>query len=92
MVATNPFHVLFPRRPSNASPYSPSSRLFLNPIYIDVAAVPGFSDCAAAQSSEATLSALRETELVDYPNVVATKLRALETLFEGLNDDLLLAD
>lgn len=43
VVAMNPFHALFPRRPSEASPDSPSSRLFLNPIYIDVAAVPGFS-------------------------------------------------
>lgn len=40
-VATNPFHALLPRRPSDASPYSPSSRIFLNPIYIDVSAVPG---------------------------------------------------
>jgi 4-alpha-glucanotransferase len=83
VVATNPFHALFPRRPGEASPYSPSSRLFLNLIYIDIAAVPGFIDCAAGQPSEATLSVLRETELVDYRNVMATKLRALESLFEG---------
>ena len=83
VVATNPFHALFPRRPSDASPYSPSSRLFLNSIYIDVAAVPGFSDCAAGQPSEATLSVLRESKLVDYRNVMATKLGALESLFEG---------
>jgi 4-alpha-glucanotransferase len=82
VVGTNPFHALFPRRPSDASPYSPSSRIFLNPIYIDVTAVPGFPNCLAAQESEATLSVLRNTELVDYPNVVATKLRALEALFE----------
>ena len=42
VVATNPFHALLPRRPSDASPYSPSSRIFLNPIYIDISAVPGF--------------------------------------------------
>jgi 4-alpha-glucanotransferase len=83
IVATNPFHALFPRRSSDASPYSPSSRLFLNSIYIDVAAVPGFSGSAAGLPSEATLSVLRETKLVDYRNVMATKLRALESLFEG---------
>lgn len=82
VVAVNPFHALFPRRPGDASPYSPSSRLFLNPIYIDVAAVPGFSDCAAAQPAEAMLSMLRNAEFVDYPKVAATKLRALEALFE----------
>ena len=83
VVATNPFHALFPRHPSDASPYSPCSRLFLNPVYIDVAAAPGFIDCALAQPSDMTISALRKTEFVDYPNVVATKLRALEALFEG---------
>jgi 4-alpha-glucanotransferase len=88
VVATNPFHALLPRRPSDASPYSPSSRIFLNPIYIDVSAVPGFLNCPAAQPSEGTLSALRKTEFVDYPNVVATKLRALEALFEGFRDRL----
>ena len=83
VVATNPFHALFPCRPSDASPYSPSSRIFLNPIYIDVAAVPGFANCLKAQPSEPTLSVLRKTEFVDYPNVVTTKLRAFEALFEG---------
>jgi 4-alpha-glucanotransferase len=82
VVATNPFHAPFPRRPNDASPYSPSSRLFLNLIYIDVAAVPGFSDCAVGQPSEAMLCGLRDTKLVDYPNVLATKLCALEALFE----------
>jgi 4-alpha-glucanotransferase len=83
VVATNPFHALFPRRPSDVSPYSPSSRLFLNPIYIDVTAVPGFADCLAARPSDATLCALRETGLVDYPDVLAAKLRALEALFDS---------
>src|SRR4030095_10509318 len=32
-ISLNPFHALFPGRPEDASPYSPSSRLFLNPLY-----------------------------------------------------------
>src|SRR5438270_621845 len=32
-VALNPLHVLFDDRAEAASPYSPSSRLFLNPLY-----------------------------------------------------------
>ena len=81
VVATNPFHALFPNRPSNASPYSPSSRLFLNPIYIDVTAVPSFSGCHAAHPANSILSSLRETKLVDYPEVWANKLRSFEALF-----------
>src|SRR5262247_3452588 len=38
----NPLHALFDDRPGQASPYAPNSRLFLNPLYIDVSAVPEF--------------------------------------------------
>ena len=36
LVGVNPLHALFPHRPEKASPYSPSSRLFLNTIYLDL--------------------------------------------------------
>jgi 4-alpha-glucanotransferase len=41
-VGLNPLHVLFDDRPGDCSPYSPNSRLFLNPLYIDVEKLPGF--------------------------------------------------
>ena len=88
VVATNPFHALLPRRPSDASPYSPSSRYLSEPNLYRYCGGAGILNCPAAQPSEATLSALRKTEFVDYPNVVATKLRALEALFEGFRDRL----
>ncbi len=40
VLGLNPLHALFPGNPAHASPYSPSSRCFLNPLYIDVEAVP----------------------------------------------------
>ncbi len=91
-VATNPFHALFPQRPADASPYAPSSRLFLNPIYIDTTSVPGFAECSAAHIGDATLSALRDTKLVDYPKVWAAKLHAFEALFAAFQRRLTHAD
>ena len=41
VVGLNPLHALFPHDRSRASPYQPSDRRFLDPIYIDVSGLPG---------------------------------------------------
>ena len=46
-VGLNPIHALYPANPESASPYSPSSRRWLNVIYIDVTAVPEYQQNAA---------------------------------------------
>ena len=43
MLGLNPLHALFPHDRSRASPYHPSDRRFLDPIYIDVSGFPGGS-------------------------------------------------
>jgi 4-alpha-glucanotransferase len=85
-VGLNPLHALFPGNPAHASPYSPSSRCFLNPLYVDIAAVPDLADCPEARDRiesaafRAQLGALRGTTLVDYVAVAALKLPVLERL------------
>ncbi len=75
----NPLHALFPAEPRHISPYSPSSRLFLNPLYIDIEAVPDFAESTAAQlciaSPEAAtrIAAVRDSDLVDYEQIAALK-------------------
>ncbi len=87
IIGLNPLHALFAHNPAHASPYSPSSRLQLNVLYIDVEAVDGFRDCEAArdrvQSPEfqSRLAKLRETELIDHVGVAAAKFEVLELLF-----------
>jgi len=49
-VGLNPLHALFLDAPQSASPYSPSSRLFRNPLYLDVTAVPGFAESGEAHA------------------------------------------
>lgn len=41
MIGLNPLHALFPHDRSRASPYQPSDRRFLDPMYIDVSRYPG---------------------------------------------------
>lgn len=79
MVGINPLHTLYPDEPEAASPYSPSTRLFGNPLYLDIEAVPEFQSCAAAQTLAASdgyrdaLRSLRAAPQVRYREVAALK-------------------
>ena len=86
LVAINPLHATNLREPTAASPYSPSSRLFLNALYIDVEAVEEFRELASADAKFAThwheeSSRLREAALVEYPRVAAAKKAMFEVLY-----------
>ena len=81
-VGLNPLHALFDDRPADCSPYSPNSRLFLNPLYIDVERLPGFRRDAFAGSSD-QLARLRSSETVDYVGVAELKWRAIRHAFEN---------
>ncbi len=86
-VGLNPLHALFPHRPEVASPYSPSSRNALNPIYLDVEALPEFLECDEArrwvdsEDFQRRLQQLRAAEMVDYAQVAAAKTGVLELLW-----------
>lgn len=82
-VGLNPLHAL---PPGQASPYSPSSRLFLNLLYIDVDAVPEFPGIEACGLS-AEVSRLRRAEMVDYPAVRAVKLAALRAAYRAFREN-----
>ena len=88
VVGLSPLHALFPANPLHASPYSPSSRLFLNLLLLDVEAVAEFAECVAAQaafnepSTQAQLRALRGEERIQYARVAGLKLSLLEPLYQ----------
>ncbi|MEC5396656.1 malto-oligosyltrehalose synthase [Uliginosibacterium sp. H1] len=83
----SPTHALFPHEAERASPYSPSSRTWLNVLYLGIEAIADFAEHAALRARVATpefqerLAALRATELVDYAAVGALKFEALEALY-----------
>ena len=92
IVGVNPLHALFPHNPDHISPYSPSSRVYLNVLYLDVEAVPEFAGCETARAALATpefqsrLRALRAAELVDYRGVAEAKLWALRAMYEHFRE------
>ncbi len=87
LVGLNPLHALFPHAPERTSPYSPSSRLFHNVLYLDPELIEEFHESAEAQQLAASpelvarLKALRTADLVDYPGVAAAKMQMLELLY-----------
>ena len=82
-VGINPLHALFAAEPRHFSPYSPSSRVWLDYLYIDVTAVPGFAENLAVQNlaSADAVGAVRGAGLVDYTGVAAVKRPVLEALY-----------
>jgi 4-alpha-glucanotransferase len=91
-IGVNPLHALAPADPERASPYSASSRHFLNVLYVSVPDVPEFPECAAASERAsdprfaARLESLRAAPLVDYRGVAGAKLEILELLFRDFRD------
>ena len=86
-VGLNPIHSLFPANPEGASPYSPSSRRWLNILYIDVSSVPEFTLSAEAQQTvgsaefQQRLQKARDAHWVNYTEVSELKMSILPLLF-----------
>jgi 4-alpha-glucanotransferase len=86
-VGVNPLHALFAAEPLHIAPYSPSSRIWLDHLYIDPTAAPGFAEDEAVRALMggqwfgATRYAARSAEFIDYGAVAACKRAVLEALF-----------
>jgi 4-alpha-glucanotransferase len=77
-IGLNPLHALRYDCSASGSPYAPNSRLFLNPLYIDVEAVEEF---AGADAFTAEIERLRQADLVDYLAVARLKLAGLQRAY-----------
>lgn len=92
-VGINPLHALFTSKPAFASPYSPSSREWLNPIYLDIEKVGAFTyneqlkNWLAQPKIRQRIAALRITETVTYTAVWACKRDALHMAFNAFEQD-----
>lgn len=80
----SPLHALFASDRGKISPYSPSSRLFLETIHIDPQAVPGFEESGAQalwEEAQAAVAPLADAALTDHAQVWAAKRPVLEKLW-----------
>ena len=85
-IGLNPLHMLFDDRPGHISPYSPNSRRFLDPLYIDIERIAEFPGVAAI-GLESEIERLRGSEKVDYPGVRAAKIKALRACHAAFRSD-----
>jgi 4-alpha-glucanotransferase len=69
-------------KPTDCSPYSPNSRLFLNPLYIDVEAIPEYS-ADLLPDARKLAARLREGDRVNYAEVGPLKWRGLRAAYDA---------
>ena len=85
VVGINPLHALFGEERERASPYHPSDRRFLDPIYIDVEDVPDLAAAAEARAildrDRGAIAALAAAANVDYAAVWQVKRSVLQACF-----------
>ncbi|MFY9326934.1 MAG: malto-oligosyltrehalose synthase [Georgfuchsia sp.] len=98
IVGVNPLHAMFPDDPGKISPYSPSSRCFLNILYLDIEAIPEFGACETARNLvasnpfQARLRRLRANKEVDYVETARAKREVLALLYRHFRDSHLALD
>ncbi len=88
-VGLNPLHALFPGERERASPYHPSDRRFLDPLYLDLAALGDADPLGKARADLAALDHVRaELEArrsIDYSGVAVLKGAILDEVFKGFD-------
>lgn len=88
-IGLNPLHPLYQNNPAHRSPYSPTSRCFLNTLYIDVTSAPFYQETKSVQTLvnssqfKDKITFAKQTELIDYPAVADVKYQALELLYQA---------
>ncbi|WP_410216791.1 4-alpha-glucanotransferase [Paracoccus sp. (in: a-proteobacteria)] len=78
-IGLNPLHAMFLSNPQHCSPFSPSNRRFLNPLYIAVDRVPGYQ---ADMTTVDHIERLQQSSLVDYEGVAAIKIDVLRRIWQ----------
>lgn len=83
MVLVNPLHGAAPVISQQPSPYFPMTRIYRNPLYLNIEQIPGFGDVAAELAPVAARArALNDQRRIDRDEVFHAKYTALDVLWE----------
>ena len=94
-LAISPLHALFAAAPERFSPYAPSSRLFLNGLYIDPVRTSGEQTVRAVVDTHNLRQELAELEwldLIDWPRAARARMTILRSVYEWASVDLAHSD
>jgi 4-alpha-glucanotransferase len=84
-VLVNPLHAAGPTKPMEPSPYLPTSRRFVNPLYLRVEAIPEFAQLRkrgrVRRLRDAVQQHAAELDAIDRDTAWAAKRAALELVF-----------
>lgn len=81
-IGLNPLHALSPSLDEYFSPYSPSDRRFINPLYIDPYWLTDYTEQVKQSLDRTLLAALRAASKVDYQKVRELKFPVFEGMFK----------
>lgn len=88
MVLINPLNAALPILPQEASPYSPSSRRYRNPLYLHIEEMPGVEKIEAdLRQLAADAQALNDERKIDRDRVFQLKLDALHKIWALFRKD-----
>ncbi|HEY2351157.1 MAG TPA: 4-alpha-glucanotransferase [Candidatus Acidoferrum sp.] len=93
IVMVNPLCATAPVLPQQCSPYFPSSRLFLNPLYLSIADVAGVREAIPnLEKFSEEGRTLNQHPLIERDGIFRLKMRALETIWPQVRDKISLDD
>ena len=83
-LALSPTHALFAADPNHFSPYSPSNRIFYNPLHADAVTIFGDARVAKAEDDAAAHNGgvRDEASLINWPRATRLKMAVFRQLFE----------
>ncbi len=83
MVLVNPLHGASPVISQQPSPYFPTTRIYRNPLYLNIEQIPGFGDVATELAPVAAKArGLNDNRRIDRDEVFRAKFTALDLLWE----------